>query len=123
MRQVIPLGGGVVISINPIPTPRKDGSIAEVKLLHAKAPIDLEQACRLRDSLNAAIATADQWDSCSGCGGAIEPTKACTWCSQPGPSLEPNDEGDICCPSCGDAVPACYWLTGGDVCRACERGL
>lgn len=39
----------------------------------------------------------------------------------PEPNLEPDDDGDICCPSCGDMVPACYWPTGLDMCRACER--
>lgn len=38
-----------------------------------------------------------------------------------GPSLEPDDDGNIGCPSCGNLVPACYWPTGLDMCRTCER--
>lgn len=38
----------------------------------------------------------------------------------PEPNLEPNEDGDICCPGCGDMVPACYF-GHDDVCRVCFR--
>jgi len=63
------------------------------------------------------------YTSCKECGGAIEPGKACSWCRWPKPNLEPNEDGEICCPGCGYMVPDCYFPIGGDVCAACERGL
>lgn len=42
----------------------------------------------------------------------------------PSPNLTPDENGEICCPSCGRMVGESDWAVElADVCGACERGL